>query len=527
MEISQLQHREIGILPQIILDYLDAKKELSPFVDGFPQEANWQSKSELRSFPKKHREVLHQALIAQYEAHSRLSSYRKKNIDLLLEEDVFTVCTGHQLNLFTGPAFFFYKVIATIKLAQQLETEHGVKVLPVFWMASEDHDWEEINHTHVFRQKIQWEKEAQGAVGMLSIDGIDPLFEEMCEILKWEEGHLMREQYASWKAGSSSLADFHFKMVDDLFGSDELIVIEPNNSVLKQLFVPAMLKEIREQAAFDLVQKSSSELEKLDFTVQVNPRKINLFYLSESSRKRIDVDGEGGFFETGGEKRWTLSEIEKEIQAYPERFSPNVVLRPLYQEIILPNLAYIGGPGELAYWMQLKGVFQDHETPFPQLILRNNVLVLSASSKSKLEKLELELQDLFKNREAFIADWSDRKGGVSLGDAEKDLERLFEGILQKALSIDPNLEGTVAAALQRQKKELDGLEKRFRKAIKQQESVSIRQIEALFDAVYPKGSFQERQQNFFALNEMAGGELKSKLMNSLPVLTPELSVIFV
>ncbi len=525
--MTQLQHHEIGILPQIILDYLNAKKELTPFVDDFPQKVNWQEKAQLRGFPREHRQVLHNTLIEQYSAHDRLSSYRKKNIDLLLEEDVFTVCTGHQLNLFTGPAFFFYKVISTIKLAQHLEAEHGVKVLPVFWMASEDHDWDEVNHTHLFRQKIQWEKEAHGAVGMLDLEGIDLLFEELCEVLKWGEGHLMREQYSSWKSGSSSLANFHFKMVDDLFASDELIVLEPNHQSLKQLFVPAMLKEIKEQAAFDLVQKSSRALIDLGYSAQVHPRKINLFYLTASSRKRIEMDEQGGFFETDGEKRWSAQEIEEELQNHPERFSPNVVLRPLYQELILPNLAYIGGPGELSYWMQLKGVFEHHELPFPQLILRNMVLIMNVAAKSKLAKLDIELSDLFENQEAFIARWSDKKGEVSLSEAEKELENLFEDILQKALSIDPNLEGTVAAALQRQKKELQGLEKRFRKAIKQQEQISIRQIEGLFEAAFPHGTFQERQQNFLALNEMAGGELKQKLMAELPVLEPLVSVVFV
>ncbi|MDA0883015.1 MAG: bacillithiol biosynthesis BshC, partial [Bacteroidetes bacterium] len=134
---------------------------------------------------------------------------------------------------------------------------------------------------------------------------------------------------------------------------------------------------------------------------------------------------------------------------------------------------------------------------------------------------------LFSDQERLIAEWSDQKGEVSLVDAARELEQVYEGIIQKALSIDPQLDATVRAALQRQKKELEGLEKRFRKAIKQQEEVSIRQIEGLFSTVFPEGVFQERQQSFFALNELAGGELKQKLSSQLPVLEPGLSVVYV
>jgi len=524
--MKHLEHRNLGLVPELIQDYLDAKPELSTFVNQLPNAFDWQRIAQERSFPKERRAVLVDALIQRYESNNRLSSFRKKTIELFRNDDVFTVTTGHQLNLFTGPAFFFYKIISTIKLAQHLEAEHNLKVIPIYWMASEDHDWDEIKHTTVFRNKINWDRPSEGAVGAMDIAGIDVLFESLCEVLRWDEGHLMRQQFHDWKSGSSTLADFHFKMVNDIFASDELLILDGNDSDLKRCFAPFMERELMEQVAYPSVNLLTQKIKDLNYKVQINPREINLFYLGEKTRRRIEVNAEGSFVEFEGERSWTKEEMLEELNEYPERFSPNVVLRPLYQEYILPNLAYIGGPGELAYWMQLKSMFEAFSTPFPNLILRNNVLVLHENVKQKLDRLSLELKDLFSDQERLIAAWSDEKGEISLADSEREIEQVYERIIHKALSIDPQLDATVRAALQRQKKELEGLEKRFRKAIKQQEEVSIRQIEGLFSMVFPEGVFQERQQSFFALNELAGGELKQKLSSKLPVLEPGMSVFF-
>jgi bacillithiol biosynthesis cysteine-adding enzyme BshC len=527
MEMKHLEHRNLGLIPELIQDYLDDKPELGTFVNQLPNAFDWEKIAQERSFPKERRDVLIDALLKRYESNNRLSSFRKKTIELLRNDDVFTVTTGHQLNLFTGPAFFFYKIISTIKLAQYLEEEYSLKVIPIYWMASEDHDWDEIKHTTAFRSKINWDRPSEGAVGDMDIAGIDVLFEALCEVLKWDEGHVMRQQFHDWKSGSSTLADFHFKMVNDIFASDELLILDGNDRDLKRCFAPIMKRELVDQVSYSAVNSITQKIKDLNYKDQINPREINLFYLGEKSRRRIEINPEGRFVEFEGERSWTKEEILEELKQHPERFSPNVVLRPLYQEHILPNLAYIGGPGELAYWMQLKSMFEAFSTPFPNLILRNNVLVLQTNVQQKMEKLSLELQDLFSDQERLIAEWSDQKGEVSLVDAARELEQVYEGIIQKALSIDPQLDATVRAALQRQKKELEGLEKRFRKAIKQQEEVSIRQIEGLFSMVFPEGVFQERQQSFFALNELAGGELKQKLSSQLPVLEPGLSVVYV
>lgn len=525
--MTHLEHRNLGLIPDLIQDYLDAKPGLGDLVNQLPNAFDWTALAQKRSFPKERRTILMDALIKRYESNNRLSSFRKKTIELLHHDDVFTVTTGHQLNLFTGPAFFFYKIISTIKLAQYLEEEHSLKVIPIYWLASEDHDWDEIKSTTAFRRKINWDRPSEGAVGEMDLDGIELLFEELCEVLKWDEGHEMRQQFHDWRRGSDSLADFHFKMVNDIFASDELLIVDGNDRDLKRCFAPQMERELAEQVAYPSVKSITQKIKALNYKDQINPREINLFYLGEKTRRRIEVNAEGRYLEFEGKCSWTKEEILEELQQHPERFSPNVVLRPLYQEYILPNLAYIGGPGELAYWMQLKSMFEAFGNPFPNLILRNNVLVLQINVQQKLDKLSLELKDLFKDQEQLIAKWSDQKGEVSLADAELKLEQLFESIIQKALSIDPQLDATVRAALQRQKKELEGLEKRFRKAIKQQEEVSIRQIEGLFSMVFPEGVFQERQQSFFALNELAGGELKQKLSSKLPVLEPGLSVVYV
>ena len=191
----------------------------------------------------------------------------------------------------------------------------------------------------------------------------------------------------------------------------------------------------------------------------------------------------------------------RQLNEEPEKFSPNVVMRPLYQEIILPNLAYIGGPGELAYWLQLKGFFDFSEVPFPILVPRNFALWVDTNSQKKLDKLHLEVKDLFQELEELkkriIKNQSAEE--LSLSAEMETIGAVYDAIIEKAIKIDPTLKGPSGGEKVKTLKSLEGLEKRLLKAEKQKHEGSLKQLDNLVTRFFPNGSLQERYDNFIPL----------------------------
>jgi uncharacterized protein YllA (UPF0747 family) len=229
----------------------------------------------------------------------------------------------------------------------------------------------------------------------------------------------------------------------------------------------------------------------------------------------------------GTNLEWTIEALLLELSAYPERFSPNVVLRPVYQEVILPNLIYVGGPGELAYWLQLKGVFDQFEVPYPVLMPRNGATILAGHQVKKLTKLNVELVDLQTREEDLIAMWVQKNASVStsLDDAKNQTKALFDEVLLKLQLVDPTLRGKGEGVLAKQMKELERLEKAMDRALKVKNDTSINQLIQLKATLFPNGNPQEREQNFFALESAVEGNLIQKLIEQFPAFEPGMLVV--
>lgn len=426
-------------------------------------------------------------------------------IDELLSDQTFTVCTGHQLNLFTGPAYFIYKIAACIKQAQQASQQSGKSVLPIYWMASEDHDWEEINHTHLWRNKITWSKQVKGPVGRTSLQGLEAVLKEFKEILGGQSSSELEDLFQLALDKATNLSEFTFLLVDQLFKDEPLIILNPDSKELKRLFSPVMKSELLERPSEKRVLENSQMLENLGYHAQVNARKINLFYIENELRDRI-VEKNEGFSTPNGNIEWTKTEMLNLLESNPESFSPNVVLRPLYQEFILPNLAYIGGPGELAYWMQLKGVFDHFGVEFPQLILRNSVLFIKEKDLQKMEKLDLSLSDFYSSIDPLLSRWGAETGNTKLTDVEEMSKEVWTSLENRVVDIDKSLQGAVKALEQKFNNDLRNLEKKLVKSVKQAEATKVNQIRKFHESIQPNGVFQERYMNFFAL---AGNDFRS------------------
>ena len=421
------------------------------------------------------RELLANTLQQQYQGQSQHEAVQS-NIEALRQPNTFTVTTGHQLALFTGPLYFIYKIVSTIKLAEQLKQQHPQhNFVPVFWMASEDHDFAEIAQAHFTDRSYKWQGEFKDAVGRLSLKSLQPLLKE----LKLPE--LFERAYSK----SSHLAEATRTLVHELFASYGLLVLDADTPELKQQLLPIIKADVLEQQTLPLVEKADAALQKLGYKVQAHARNINFFYLHKGLRQRIEQIGEN-FLLVDTEEQLSRQQLAERIEQYPERFSPNVILRPLYQELLLPNIAYLGGPAEVAYWLQLAEVFTHYKVPMPIVLPRNFVLLLGQVPQQRYEKLGLQPEQLFWPLDKLQKWYTEHaaKAELSLAAPELQLKQAMQAAQATAAAIDPTLGPMAAAAHQRMQRQLQQLQQRMRKARQSQLADAMRQLEAACTKVY-------------------------------------------
>lgn len=492
---------------RLVREYLLKNETLAPLISAFPEIENFEKIIAERSFEKKKRTILTNVLAEQYEG-LNISAQVKENIQSLNRDITYTVTTGHQLCLFTGPLYFVYKIISTIRLAQELSNKYpDKKIVPVYWMATEDHDLAEINHAYFFGKKLEWQTDQTGAVGPMNTKGINEVIDELEKLLGNSPDiiALLRTAYSH-----DTLASATRFLVNELFGRYGLVVIDGNHRQLKSLFKEVIQNELFNQDGHGSITSTNEYLKKHDFKTQVNPREINLFYLEGNLRARIERKNENNWSVVDTDKSFTASELEKLLEEQPELFSPNVVLRPLYQETLLPNLAYIGGPGELAYWLQLKGFFNQEKIAFPVLVLRDSALLLNSKALQKLEKLGLTPADLFDDAQVTIKRLVNSED-ASLEEEKNQLRLLFESLATKLKAVDSTLEGAALAEAQKQITSIDHLEKKALKALKIKEENRINQFQKLLSECFPDGSPQERYDNIFQHISTFGHSLTEEL----------------
>jgi bacillithiol biosynthesis cysteine-adding enzyme BshC len=490
MHVHRLPLRDTKSFTPFFLDYVSQKKELTPFYHRFPVIENFEKQMTEKSaaFPAAHRLVLHQALRQQYGTRT-VDAAVTTNVDLLKAPTTFTVTTGHQLNIFTGPLYFIYKIVTVVNACRQLKARYPhFDFVPVYWMASEDHDYDEIKYFRLLGQKITWTTEQHGAVGRFSTEGLAAIARELPAAAQF-----FAEAYSQNKTLAAAVRQY----VTHLFGKDGLVVVDGDDAALKQLLAPVLEQELFHQRSHALVEKQNKALEQLGYSAQVFSRPINLFYLNDGVRARLEQQGDV-FRVVDYSLRFSEAEIRAELAAHPERFSPNVILRPLYQEIILPNLAYCGGPAEMIYWLQLKGVFDYFQVPFPVLLPRNFALVLPGPVAHKWEKTGMTWADLFEEKNYLHNQWTIRNSGLALTlSAELTAGRaLFEGVQQRAAEIDRTLVRMVAAESKRALDSLEKIEHKFLRAAKRKQQEKLQQIDAVKDFLFPNGSLQERTDSF-------------------------------
>jgi bacillithiol biosynthesis cysteine-adding enzyme BshC len=471
MHVTTLPYAATGAFSALVTDYLARHTALEPFYHRFPtlEALGEQIEEKKNSYSIESRAQLVASLQEQYRE-ANLPPSVAANLDLLAQPTTFTVTTGHQLNLFTGPLYFVYKVITTIKLSRQLKEAYPQHdFVPVYWMATEDHDFAEINHFNLFGKRYEWQAEKVGGpVGRMTLDGLD---EQVLSQLSADVPAAFAEAYRT----APTLAAATRQLVTALFGDFGLVCLDADAPALKQALVPVIEQEISAQASFKAVQATDEQLTAAGYKPQVYARPLNLFFLTdEGSRERLEPE-DGHIVVRNTNRRYTTEELLTLARQQPECFSPNVVLRPLYQELLLPNLAYIGGGAEVAYWFQLKQVFADNKVPFPVLLLRNSGLYIKE-------------------------------------------------ITELAQRLDPTLVKTVAAEAQKAAAGLGNLEKRLSKAAENKHEIVYTQLTALKDKLFPDGDLQERVDNVLSIY-INNPEFLQQLLDAFEPLALEFTVL--
>lgn len=498
MHKTLLPFQKVPQLSKTDIAYATGDARLRPFYEHTPALDSFSkiiSDREKANYP---RQTLVEVLKEQYRGLPRQEKVAE-NIAALADKNTFTVVTAHQPAIFLGPLYFLYKALTTINLAEEIEAKNsGKRIVPVFVLGSEDHDLEELNSINLFGKKLVWNSEEKGAVGSMSTTSLAPVLAELKSILgESEAAKAVFSRVEKAYSEQKTIAEATQAMLHDLFGRYGLVVLNMNDARFKRLFIPVLKSELLEQPCFKLVNEATGRLNSLGFKTQAAPREVNLFYMTPGQRERIVLEN-GVYKILNTDLVFSEKEMLEEVENHPERFSPNVVLRPLFQELILPNLAYVGGGGELAYWLERKSLFEHFGVPFPALIRRNSVLWLDRDAVKKLQKFGFSPADFFKDTDGLIRIFIEKNAGeeVSLELEISELKKIFDRLAAKATAIDPTLEKAVRAEEVKAVGSLEQWQSRLVRAEKQKHEVTLNQIRAGKEKYFPGGGLQERHDNF-------------------------------
>ena len=504
-----LSFQDTSAFSKIVLDYLNADEKLKPFyrhavnVDGIKDAI-----SARKNYPT-NRRVLVDALTKQYAGYT-LTASQQFNLDALLNDNSFTVTTAHQPNIFTGHLYFIYKILHAIRICADMKKQFPEnEFVPFFYMGSEDADLDELGHIYVDNEKLEWETDQSGAVGRMNNKGLEKIIDRLKgEFLDLPYGQEMIDLCMKAYQQHNNIQTATLYLVNKLFKKYGLLVLIPDNASLKKLFNGVVKKELTEQFSHSIVADTIQQLG-AHYKVQAGGRDINLFYLNdEGRRERIELI-HGKYQVAALELIFTEAEILQELESHPERFSANVILRGVFQEVILPNIAFVGGGGELAYWLELKGVFEALHVPYPMLVLRNSFLLLEKRDQELMQKLQLD------NRQLFLSELEQQnlltrrstEHRLELDDEEAQVNELYSQMQYLAAAVDPTLQPHVAALHTRVLQDIHSVEKKMLRAEKRKNTDQHRQLSKLRSHINPNNSLQERVNNFMPLYARYGASL--------------------
>lgn len=449
-----------------------------------------------------------------------------KNIDRFQEEDALAIVTGQQLGVLGGPLYTVFKIIATIHLAQYYEQELSRPVIPVFWMADEDHDYREVQSITIPDGDEPRKFSLPDRNGNLPpvaeltfTKALDSFKDKVKEILY--DTDFSKELWSvidsSFKAGKRfdhSFGDF----IARLFSKHGLVLAGSNHSAIKKHTKSCMAKAIEQADEMrESLDRQTNELSS-DFHQQVTLYDSNLFYLDEEAgRQKINRNGDGWKIESG--KEWETGELVDEIDTDPEKFSPNVFLRPILQDLFLPTLGYVAGPGETAYYGQMKLFYSSFDLSMPVIFPRLSATIIEPAIDRILDELPFEIHEYNKRIEDLESDFVDRTEQVDIEaiftEWKEEVEELSSSKTDLIKKIDPTLKGAAGKADSVYMSELDKLKGKLYRSVKQQEQTQLNRIQKIKAHLFPGGSLQERTVAFIYFMNKYGLDIWDQILDGL------------
>lgn len=493
-----IDYKTTGYFSKIAVDYIGQNDDLKPF---FLHEVSYKgiedSIKARENFPQHNRDILVEELQKQY-AETKAASIVQQNILSLKNKNTFTVTTAHQPNIFGGPLYVVYKILHVVKIAKELSAKYsGKHFVPVYYMGSEDADLDELNNITINGKKYIWHTTQTGAVGRMFVDkNLLSLIDEMQAQLGVESfGNewikILKKAYQENK----SIQQATFEFLNAVFGKFGLLIIIPDNANLKRLFEPVIIKELKEQFSHKALQQTVSALEAKHYHAQTEGRELNLFYLLNDKRERIELENDL-YIVRNLNLQFSQEEIINEVKNYPDRFSGNVVLRGVFQETVLPDIAFVGGGGELAYWLELKNVFENANVPYPLLQLRNSFLLINERQKETIDKLHISHEILFrKEHEILNKILVNRQQNISIEKELDEIKSVYQSLKNKADEADTTLAQHTEALFVKAFKRIENLEKKIASAQRKKLATERSQIAKLKSDLFPNNSLQERVEN--------------------------------
>ncbi len=524
---TSITFEQTGHFSRIVTDYIGQSPLLMPFYHHPPTlEGLHQSMEARKGFPV-NRQLLVNELRKQYKD-MPIAAEAERNISSLLDERTFTVVTAHQPNIFTGFLYYIYKILHTVKLAESLKKQYpGYHFIPVFYMGSEDADLDELGKIYMDGEKIVWQTQQKGAVGRMNTEGLDKIIARI-------EGELGIHPYGpeligllkDYYQGSTNVQTATFRLIHHLFAAYGVVVLIPDNGHLKTAMTDIFKDDLLHQTPSAIVEKTIDRLA-AHYKVQAHPREINLFYLKDDIRERIVKTGEQWTVVNHPGIRFNQQQLEEELAHHPERFSPNVILRGLFQEIILPNIAYVGGGGEIAYWLELKDLFEHYKVPYPVILLRNSFLFIQSKWQHKLTQLGFTPADFFQDELQLTATYVKRNSTLQL-DLDNEIRQAhqyYDHLKAVSGKVDKSLEQHVDALRTRALQRIQELEKKMLRSEKRKFDAAQRQIHAIKQALFPGDGLQERTDNFMPYYARWGTEFIKVMYEHSPDLAEGFGVI--
>ncbi|WP_377889362.1 bacillithiol biosynthesis cysteine-adding enzyme BshC [Alkalihalobacillus sp. R86527] len=494
----------------IATDYIERKKSISAFFDYTYQT--------FESYEERYQELMgrdfNRAKLADHlEAFNRVYNPDEKalkNIERLKSEDAVTVVGGQQAGVLTGPLYTINKAISVIKLAEEKENELGVPVIPVFWIAGEDHDFHEINHVYTFSEKenkaaVPQKQYRKQALSDIELDQAD--MKEWTDQILHEFGETtytsdIREWLESISDNSETFVDHFCHIITKLFSKYGLVLVDSGNEAFRAHQTNVFKKIINDNEAINQgVLEQAASLHELDYPVEVDLEENQAHLFVKVNGERVLLERKGSMFRgKAGEVAYTKEEMLQLAEEEPEKLSNNVVTRPIMQDAMFPVLAFIGGPGELAYWALLKPAFRTIDFKMPVIVPRMSFTFVERHIQKNASELSLNVENIVKNgvfhdRKLYVQNLDHYGLEEAFSSAGEKIESIHEDLRQLTSKVDKGLErysNKNGAFIHRQ---LELLQEKLQNTILERHDHTLRKFDEIGLALKPNGAPQERKWN--------------------------------